>query len=216
MMRNTLYFFRHGESEANAGQATTDVASIDLTALGVQQAKDLARFFPEPPQRAIASPFLRARKTAKLALAAYPDLAIDIWPIQEFTYLSPEHCAGTTTSERLAWVADYWRKADPWLRESPEVESFADLIQRVDAALHGIRSLLQSTEWTAMFGHAIFMKALRCRAENEQEAISGATMRAYREYALANPIANCSGFRCELDKGAVRFFDLPRQVGSAS
>ena len=203
-----LYFFRHGESVANDGKPTTDVASIELTPKGVEQARALARFFPEAPQKVIVSSFLRTRKTAELALSAFPGLSLEVWPIQEFTYLSPQRCAGTTNLERLPWVTEYWSRADPYYRDSSTAESFQDLIARVDTTLLRIPFLLANYRFAAIFGHGIFMNALRWRANNEQEAITSSSMRSCRDYTVNAPIENGMGFRCELAAGRMHFFDI--------
>ncbi len=115
-MSNFIYFFRHGESVANAGGVTVDNASIDLTPKGVEQAKSIARFFTEPPHQVISSPYLRARKTAENALTVHPGITIDIWPtIKEFSYLSLRE--GTTMQERLPQVKGY-------------IESYSEIITR--------------------------------------------------------------------------------------
>lgn len=207
-MKNIAYFFRHGESTANAGQSTADVSSIDLTPKGVEQAKALARFFPEAPQKTVVSPFLRTRKTAEYALSAFPGIAIETWPIQEFTYLSPQKCAGTTDEQRLPWRTDYWNKADPDYRDDPLAETFRDLIVRVDAVLTRMAYLLEHHRLIAVFGHGIFMGALRWRADNGCGAITSAAMRLYREYARAAPIENATGYRCELAARRLRFADI--------
>ncbi len=82
---STLWLVRHGESVANvasvaAWRAGAEViettgrdADVDLTELGVIQARTLGRWLaalPEAhqPQHALVSPYLRARRTAELAL----------------------------------------------------------------------------------------------------------------------------------------------------
>jgi len=206
-MTNSIYFFRHGESVANAGGVTVDNASIDLTQKGVEQAKSLARFFTEPPHQVISSPYLRARKTAENALAAYPGVTIDTWPIiREFSYLSLRE--GTTMKERLPLVKEYWDKANPDYRDGSEVETFRDFISRVDAVRVEICSLLEQKKSVAFFGHGIFMNALRWRTSNDLDDITNASMRSCREYDLNTPIANGAGFRCQLAADSLQFYDL--------
>ncbi|WP_458366939.1 phosphoglycerate mutase family protein [Burkholderia pseudomallei] len=62
--------FRHGESAANAGDATDDPASIPLTERGAQQAIAIARRFTSPPGIVICSPFYRAQQTAATCVRA--------------------------------------------------------------------------------------------------------------------------------------------------
>jgi broad specificity phosphatase PhoE len=207
-MQHTLYFFRHGESVTNAGHATPDAASIALTPKGEAQARALGRFFPPVPHAVHASPFARARRTAELALEGLPGTTIKLSPIHEFVYLSPITFANTTTKERQPWVDAYWRKADPLHRDGPEAETYAELVERVDATLAWMRALLRESPVTAVFGHGMFMNALLTRAKNEGRKVTGEDMRACRERSMRSPIANGTGFRCELDPGgSLRFFD---------
>ncbi|WP_367161082.1 phosphoglycerate mutase family protein (plasmid) [Kozakia baliensis] len=85
-----------GESAANAGGATFDPGDIPLSARGEAQARDLANRLTEAPDLIVHSPFLRTYQTAAPTIARYPDAPVVVWPIQEFTYLSPMRCAGTT------------------------------------------------------------------------------------------------------------------------
>ncbi|WP_090805507.1 phosphoglycerate mutase family protein [Paraburkholderia tuberum] len=92
--------FRHGESAANAGHATSDPASIPLTELGEQQAHAISQRLAEPPSIVICSPFLRAQQTAAPTLARFPTVRSEIWPVQEFTYLAPARCIDTSAQQR--------------------------------------------------------------------------------------------------------------------
>ena len=208
-MKHRLYFFRHGESAANAGAQTTDNALINLTPKGVTQSKAIAAFFTEDPYRAIVSPFLRARQTAGYALAAFPGIALEEWPIQEFIYLSPEKSTGITAAEKETLDNAYWNKADPFYRDSPQTETFQEVVERIDAALAGMASLLEQYPVTVLFAHGFFMKALRWRATEGQGPITGASMSACREYVLKTPLENGSGFQCTLEAGRVHIADLP-------
>ncbi|RQO61742.1 hypothetical protein DBR47_06230 [Paucibacter sp. KBW04] len=42
----------------------------------------------------------RAKQFGAPAIAKFADDPAELWPIQEFTYLAPGRCAGTTVSER--------------------------------------------------------------------------------------------------------------------
>jgi len=125
--------FRHGESAANAGRATSDPASIPLTELGEQQAHAISTRLAESPAIVICSPFLRARQTAAPTLTRFPAVPSDIWPVQEFTYLAPARCEGTSAQQRRPWVDAYWNAYKPTLLDGPEAESFSAFIERVRA-----------------------------------------------------------------------------------
>ena len=104
---------RHGESAANAGEASLDHATIPLTPRGVEQARLVAQSFAKAPVLIVASPFSRAQATAMATLSAFPATPVETWPIQEFTYLEPARCANTTVAQRRVWVEAYWDKSDP-------------------------------------------------------------------------------------------------------
>ena len=89
---------RHGQSAANAGQASRDHASIPLTPLGLEQARMIAGSFSVAPDLIVASPFARAQATAQATAATFPGTAIETWAVEEFTYLAPDRCVDTTVS----------------------------------------------------------------------------------------------------------------------
>lgn len=153
----TVQLLRHGETAANAGQITTDPAEIPLTAAGLVQAEALSCSLVQAPMAIICSPFLRARQTAAPADRRF-GVPVEIWPIQEFTYLAPAKCVGTTVAERRAWVEAYWRRCDPVYVDGPGAESFPQLVDRVRATLG---CLLSYRGGVLMIGHGQFMQAVR-------------------------------------------------------
>ncbi len=142
-MKQSVRFIRHGESNANAGQATDDPHLIDLTDLGWQQALDIAASFQDPPDLIIHSPMRRSIMTAMPTMQRFPDVTVMESEIEEFTYLDPLRCKGTTAAERKAWVEAYWKVADvesyddgfkvmDYLEgKRPRCESFNDFVGRV-------------------------------------------------------------------------------------
>src|SRR5256885_9383277 len=66
----TLYFVRHGESEANAAQVFAGQTDSPLTAKGREQAKVVARALrPVPFDRIVASTLSRTKDTAEQSAA---------------------------------------------------------------------------------------------------------------------------------------------------
>lgn len=139
-MSHECWLIRHGESAANAGERTADPASIPLTALGWQQAHSLVERLPQP-DRVIVSQYLRTQQTAAPLLERYPQLQAEIWPIHEFTYLSPALCSNTNQADRQPMVTEYWQRCDPEYRHGPDAESFRMLIERVQTALQRLQTL---------------------------------------------------------------------------
>lgn len=150
---------RHGESAANAGKATDDPATIPLTSKGEEQAR-LAAGRIDSPDLIVSSPFARALATAQPLRDRYPETPFAEWPIQEFTYLSPARCAGTTVADRKAWVREYWSRADLHHLDGPGAESFAQFVARVVEFLHRLREQPDGHR-VAVFGHGQFFNATR-------------------------------------------------------
>ena len=57
-------FIRHGQSTGNAGIPCNDLALLELTELGWQQAREVAASWTEIPSLIVTSPYLRTQQTA--------------------------------------------------------------------------------------------------------------------------------------------------------
>ena len=194
-----LCCIRHAESTANIGEATESPHSVPLTARGRDQAENLARSLSTAPDLVVMSPFQRARDTAAPTLRRFPGVRAEVWPIQEFTYLAPLRCAGTSVSQRRAWVDAYWAAADPLSVDGPGSESFSDFIGRVRAAQRRIESLhLTGTRRVLMFGHGQFIQALRLIVDMESNDPLPA-MQAFRSLDQQEPIRNAETWSAVFD-----------------
>lgn len=183
----TVMFVRHGESAANAGNATSDPALIPLTEKGWAQARAVAESFDQAPSLIVTSPFERAADTAKPTIERFPGVTVETWAIEEFTYLSPARCANTTAAERKPWVDAYWGSADPEFADGQGTESFASLIQR---ARESLRRLHGMTGMVVVFSHGQFIQAARWLIAESPERIDAEAMRAFRRFDLENMITN--------------------------
>lgn len=184
----TVLMIRHGESAANAGQQTCDPAEIPLTSHGRLQAEAISTSFQDVPDLIISSPFRRARETAAPTISRFPHVPTDIWPVQEFTYLSPARCANTTMAQRRPWVEDYWLRADTDWCDGDGAESFKALIARVDHTLDRLHALPHQT--VVIFGHGQFMQAMQWRLARADDLIDRIAMQGYRSIEHRKPIAN--------------------------
>lgn len=184
----TVHFVRHGESAANAGNASSDPALIPLTDLGWAQARAVAESFDQAPSLIVTSPFERAADTAKPTIQRFPGVPVEVWPVEEFTYLSPSQCANTTAADRKPWVDSYWLSADPDVVDGLGTESFASLIQR---ARESLRRLNGMSGQVAIFGHGQFIQAVRWLIMQSPERIDPAAMKAFRRFDTNNAITNC-------------------------
>lgn len=153
-------FVRHGQSTGNAGAPCRDLASIELTEAGWAQARAVARAWTETPALIVTSPYLRTRQTAEATIQRYPGVPVEVWPIEEFTYLQPSRWSGTRSAERMPHLERYWSEADPTWCDGEGAESFAALLRRAEAALVRLAAL-PSPSLVYVFGHGQFIQAVR-------------------------------------------------------
>jgi broad specificity phosphatase PhoE len=184
----TVHFVRHGESAANAGNATSDPALIPLTDRGWDQARAVAESFEQAPSLIVTSPFERAMDTAHPTIQKFPECPVEIWAVEEFTYLSPARCANTTAAERKPWVDAYWGSADPDFEDWPSTESFSHLVSRAKSVLTRLNGMSGTV---VIFGHGQFMQAVRWLVMQSPERIDSRAMRDFRCFDQANTILNC-------------------------
>lgn len=194
----TVRFIRHGESAANAGNASSDPALIPLTERGIAQAQAVADSFDVAPDLIVVSPFERAQDTALPTIKRFPGVPVEVWPVEEFTYLSPVRCANTTAADRKPWVDTYWNSADPESSDGHDTESFGALVTRAQSTL--VRLSLTHYKSIAIFGHGQFMQIVRWILVKRPLEINSSSMREFRAYDIENPIANCAWFECNGDK----------------
>jgi 2,3-bisphosphoglycerate-dependent phosphoglycerate mutase len=181
-----IWLIRHGQSEANAGLATNHPKSIELTELGREQAQALVARVAARPAWVVVSPYDRTLATARPLLAHHAGVSVDTWPVQEFTYLSPARCAGTTVHDRQDWAAAYWQASDPHRRDANDSETFAELMQRL-ADFHA--RLRSSYGFGLVIGHGLFFKAYLIALEHGFAATPEA-MQRFRRLESATPLRN--------------------------
>lgn len=177
-VKKTVWIIRHGESIANAGDATDNHKTIPLSALGRNQAQIITLSLLKPPTVIITSPFDRARQTAEPMIQFSPDAVCEVWDVEEFTYLSPNTCINTTAAERKIRVNEYWERLDPNYIDGEGAESFTMLLSRANVAIDRLSRLDQG--FIVMFTHAQFMRAMYVlKASNGEDAKS--LMRRFRD-----------------------------------
>ena len=191
----TIWLIRHGQSQANAGVATEHPKTIELTELGRNQAQQVTEAIDFSPRTIVVSPYTRTLDTARplLAKLAQAGLSVPVqeWPIQEFTYLSPVRCRGTTAMDRQAWAKEYWLRADPDWEDGDGAESYRSLMQRVERFSS---QLAQEPGPTVVFGHGMFFKAFVIGLAHGTQATPEAMMR-YSALESAAPIHNAQILR---------------------
>jgi broad specificity phosphatase PhoE len=156
-------FIRHGQSTGNAGIPCDDLALLELTDLGWEQAREVASKWTEVPDLIIISPYLRAQQTAAATIERFHGVPVEVWPIQEFTYLQPSRWNGTLSDERMPFLERYWGQADPEYCDGEGAESFSALLDRARAALDGLEAL-PAESLVYVFSHGQFIQAARSLA----------------------------------------------------
>lgn len=164
-MAATVWWVRHGESEANAGLPTPDAWTTPLTPEGWRQARAIAAAVRQRPRLIVHSCMTRAIQTSEPTLARWPLTPMEQWAVQEFTFLSGARYINTTQDEREAGVRGYWDRMDPHETDGPGAESFASFMARVDAALARLATVDQSPMDgpVIVFTHGRFLRGVLLR-----------------------------------------------------
>lgn len=153
-------FIRHGESTGNAGVPCHDLATIELTEHGQEQAREVAAGWTEAPALIVTSPYTRTQQTAAPTIARFPSVPVEMWPIEEFTYLQPGRWNGTRSADRMPHLERYWSEADPSYCDGEGAESFGTLLRRCEAALARLAAM-PAGSLAYVFGHGQFIQATR-------------------------------------------------------
>ncbi len=95
----------------------------------------------ETPDLIVTSPYLRTQQTAAATIERFPNVPVEVWPIQEFTYLQPSRWNGTLSSERMPHIERYWAAADPEFYDGDGAESFTTMLRRVRASRDRLETL---------------------------------------------------------------------------
>lgn len=130
-----IYWVRHAQSTANAGERTDGTKAIILSALGQEQANELARSWSIRPGMIVVSPYVRTHQTAIPLTRKFEGVPAEEWPIHEFTYLSMSMGRGTTATERFQLAKPYWERMDPFADLGEGSESYASFHTRIAACL---------------------------------------------------------------------------------
>jgi len=133
-------FIRHGQSTGNIGIPCHDLALLELTELGWRQSREMAARWMEKPSLIVTSPYLRTQQTAAPTIERFPEVPVQVWPIQEFTYLQPSRWNGSRSAERMPAIERYWAEADTEFCDGEGAESFATLLKRGGGDFESTRS----------------------------------------------------------------------------
>lgn len=191
-MERLVWLVRHGESAANAGQPTMEPNGFGLTELGVRQAGFVADAFTRDPSLIVVSGFRRAQQTAEPTANRFPTTPQEVWEVHEFTYLGSLHGRALRDRERAPHALAYWRAADPYFVDRPELgcESFAGLLDRADRFLTRLR--LAPAGLAMVFSHGMFIRAVDWCLRSRAGQVGRLDMAGYRQHQVGNPVPNCS------------------------
>ena len=192
-------FIRHGQSTGNAGIPCHDLATIELTEKGWSQARQVADVWAEAPSLIVTSPFLRTQQTAAPTIERFPDVPVEVWPIEEFTYLQPSRWNGTLAADRAPHLERYWGEADPAYCDGEGAESFGTLLRRAEAALARLAALPFSG-LAYVFSHGQFIQAVRAAVTESELDDRGKMLRFWRK-GEPPVIANAQALTMELARG---------------
>jgi probable phosphoglycerate mutase len=202
---------RHGQSLANAGGKTVDHNTNPLTELGRMQSRVFADRLDCKPTLFVVSPFLRAQQTAEPLRQRFPDVPVEEWPIQEFTFLEPTRHKGTSEEDRQPNVTSYWQRQDPAFLDGPGAESFT---QFFDRAREAIRRLVTRNPGgcIVIVTHGYFMQAFRLvvRFPNATDA---ELMANFLRFHLTNFIQNTDSLEFAIQDGKILLIGQPHLSG---
>jgi probable phosphoglycerate mutase len=146
-----LWLIRHGETEWSRTRRHTGRSDLPLTPEGEQAARALApRLDGVPFDLVLASPLIRARRTAELA-----GLTPELEPLAvEWNYGKYE---GITSAQIQETEPDW----SVWTSPIPGGESLAQVAERADAVIGRVRS--QAPKRAVLVAHAHFLRILAIR-----------------------------------------------------
>ena len=191
----SIWLIRHGESEANAGLPTSDVALIKLTQKGHEQAQKAASAFTRTPSLIVTSPYIRTKQTAQPTIERFTSTTQVEWLVHEFTYLSLDRRDNTTAVERHPMAQAYWERRDPNYVDGVGAESFADMIRRVQDFREKIYRLQE--DFTAVFTHETFMRAFLWLMFSNTIEINSEAMGKFQAFIQSLRIPNCGIIKLE-------------------
>jgi broad specificity phosphatase PhoE len=205
-----IILVRHGQSLANSGGKTADQISNPLTELGRAQSRDFTERLDCEPTLFVISPFLRAQQTAEPSRQRFPEVPVEEWPIQEFSFLNPSLHMGMTEMDREPHSAAYWQREDPAFTDGPEAESFSSFLDRARSAIHRLVTRAPGG-CIVVFTHGYFMQAFRMLLlfpnASDAELISN-----FLRFHYANLIPNISSLEFEVRNGKIQMTRPPHNT----
>lgn len=183
-----VWCVRHAQSISNAGLPTGRPAESGLTELGRKQAGAVAGAVEHTPDRIVVSSFVRTRQTAEPLMEKYPGVPVEVWPVQEFTYLDSSHYMETTSAYRRPLVETYWERCQPESVDG-DGESFASAMRRADDF---IQRLASCRGFCVVFSHGKFLRLAAWMLLTGEREPSCKAMRRFGHFRLAAYMPNAA------------------------
>lgn len=158
-----LILVRHGETIWNKEGRVQGFSDIDLSDVGVHQARQLALSLKEAPVLSIySSPLIRAQKTARI-INQYHDAPIYIEP--GLMEMDQGDFEGFSFQELMACEKGFLQKwiSDPASVQMPNGESFIELQDRAWKVIEGI---IAKSESALVVSHNFTIAAILCKINN--------------------------------------------------
>jgi probable phosphoglycerate mutase len=210
-----IILVRHGQSVTNAGGRAADQVSNALTELGRAQARQFAQALDCKPTRIVVSPFLRAQQTSEPLRQRFPDVPVEEWPVQEFSFLNPALHRGTSEVDRESHVVAYWQREDPAYSNGPEAESFTSLLDRARETIRRLADRRLATRdvggCIVVFTHGFFMQAIRL-VLLFPNATDAELMANFQRFHLFNLIQNIGSLELEVRDGRIQLIGPAHQT----
>ncbi len=155
----------------------------------------VAALLERAPALFVVSGYARSKLTARPSCARFPAVAVEEWPVHEFTYLGPAAYRGSTVEERRPAVEAYWAAGDPRQVQGEGAESFAAFLDRVRTVRERFESL--AVDSVVVFSHKKFINALLWSWLAGHPAVSSRRMARFRgfDHAVAFPNGACGSGR---------------------
>jgi broad specificity phosphatase PhoE len=205
-----IILVRHGQSVTNAGGRAADQVSNPLTELGRAQSREFAERLDCKPTLFITSPFLRAQQTSEPLRKRFPNVPVEEWPIQEFSFLNPVLYEGTSEADRESHVLAYWQREDPAYIHGAEAESFTLFLGRAREAIRRLAAR-DPGGCIVVFTHGFFMQAIRL-VLLFPNATDADLMANFQRFHLLNLIENIGSLEFEVHDGKIQLIGPAHQT----
>src|SRR5260370_28252374 len=205
-----IILVRSGQSVTNAGGRAADQVSNPLTELGRVQAREFAKRLDCKPTLFVTSPFLRAQQTSEPLRQRFPDVPVEEWPIQEFSFLNPALHRGTSEVDREPHVVDYWRREDPAYIAGTEAESFTLFLDRAHETVRRLAAR-DPGGCIILFTHGFFMQAFRL-VLLFPNATDAELMANFQRFHFLNLIQNVDSLEFEVHDSKIQLIGPAHQT----